>query len=431
MTIAQSVSINEICNKKMNRIIVLIAAFLSAATMYAQEISYGKYMERVLSGNIALTARKMDIEIADAGVKSSKVYNDPTLALTYTNSEDWDKKMGQGIEFELSRSFTFGVRRNRIDLADSERKQAMSLLEEYMRNFRADATIAYLEHIRARMLLQEALEIYNEISSVADNDSLRFKRGDIAGSDWLESRMAKGMAKNEMIDARAQVVNSAVKLGYYMGNLNGSGNLEGTGTLEMTEEAAPIDTYISKALAQRADIIVALGRADIASARQKFNKAMRRPDIDVKIGATYNRARPDFTTLKAGIAIPLKFSNLNKGQRLIDELLVQQANVELDEARLLVEADVMQAYNGYLSAQEQTRTFSTEMLNDMRSVVTGKKRAYELGEISFHDFLIVERNESEMRKEHIETLFNKAVAWVELQRATGFGAEFGTKPIAE
>lgn len=415
----------------MNRIIVLIAAFLSAATMYAQEISYGEYMERVLSGNIALTARKMDIEIADAGVKSSKVYNDPTLALTYTNSEDWDKKMGQGIEFELSRSFTFGVRRNRIDLADSERKQAMSLLEEYMRNFRADATIAYLEHIRARMLLQEALEIYNEISSVADNDSLRFKRGDIAGSDWLESRMAKGMAKNEMIDARAQVVNSAVKLGYYMGNLNGSGNLEGTGTLEMTEEAAPIDTYISKALAQRADIIVALGRADIASARQKFNKAMRRPDIDVKIGATYNRARPDFTTLKAGIAIPLKFSNLNKGQRLIDELLVQQANVELEEARLLVEADVMQAYNGYLSAQEQTRTFSTEMLNDMRSVVTGKKRAYELGEISFHDFLIVERSESEMRKEHIETLFNKAVAWVELQRATGFGAEFGTKPIAE
>lgn len=415
----------------MNRIIVLIAAFLSAATMYAQEISYGEYMERVLSGNIALTARKMDIEIADAGVKSSKVYNDPTLALTYTNSEDWDKKMGQGIEFELSRSFTFGVRLNRIDLADSERKQAMSLLEEYMRNFRADATIAYLEHIRARMLLQEALEIYNEISSVADNDSLRFKRGDIAGSDWLESRMAKGMAKNEMIDARAQVVNSAVKLGYYMGNLNGSGNLEGTGTLEMTEEAAPIDTYISKALAQRADIIVALGRADIASARQKFNKAMRRPDIDVKIGATYNRARPDFTTLKAGIAIPLKFSNLNKGQRLIDELLVQQANVELEEARLLVEADVMQAYNGYLSAQEQTRTFSTEMLNDMRSVVTGKKRAYELGEISFHDFLIVERSESEMRKEHIETLFNKAVAWVELQRATGFGAEFGTKPIAE
>lgn len=71
------------------------------------------------------------------------------------------------------------------------------------------------------------------------------------------------------------------------------------------------------------------------------------------------------------------------------------------------------------------------MLSDMRSVVAGKKRAYELGEISFHDYLIVERNESEMRREHIETLFNKAVAWVELQRATGFSMEFGTMPITE
>ncbi|MBR5455512.1 MAG: TolC family protein [Bacteroidaceae bacterium] len=414
----------------MNRITLLIAAFLAAA-VHAQEISYGSYMERVLSGNIALSARKMDIEIAEAGVKGSKTYNDPTLAVTYTNSEDWDKKLGQGIEFELSRSFTFGVRRNRMDLAESERKQAVVLLKEHMRNFRADATIAYLEHLRARMLLQEAEEIHNELSSVASNDSLRFRSGDIAESDWLESRMAQGMARNSLLDARTMVTNSAVKLAYYMGNIKGAVELRGTGTLETDEEVAPIESYIEKALAQRPDIVAALARADIAGARQKFNRALRRPNLDVKIGATYNRARPDFTTLKAGIAMPIKFSNLNKGARIMDELLVRQANVEIEEARLMVEADVIQAYNEYRTASEQSRTFSSSMLDDMRSVVAGKKRAYELGEISFHDFLIVERSENEMRKEHIETLFNKAVAWVELQRATGFSMEFGTMPITE
>lgn len=414
----------------MNIITLLIAVFLAAA-VHAQEISYGSYMERVLSGNIALSARKMDIEIAEAGVKVSKTYNDPTLAVTYTNSEDWDKKLGQGIELELSRSFTFGVRRNRMDLAESERKQAVALFEEHMRNFRADATIAYLEHLRARMLLQEAEDIHNELSSVAGNDSLRFRRGDIAESDWLESRMAQGMARNALLDAETMVTNSSVKLGYFMGNLKDAGELRGTGTLDTGEEAAPIESYIEKALAQRPDIVVALARADIAGARQKFNRALRRPDLDVKIGATYNRARPDFTTLKAGIAMPIKFSNLNKGARIMDELLVRQANVEIEEARLLVEADVIQAYNEYRSASEQSQTFSSSMLADMRSVVAGKKRAYELGEISFHDFLIVERSENEMRKEHIETLFNKAVAWVELQRATGFSMEFGTMPITE
>ena len=415
----------------MNRIIVSLIALLVTTTIPAQEISYGTYMERVLSGNIALTARKMDIEIADAGVKSSKVHNDPTLAITYTNSEDWDKKLGQGIEVELGRSFTFGVRRSRIDLAESERRQAVALLEEHMRNFRADATIAYLEHLRAKMLFNEAKEIYNELSGVATNDSIRFRNGDIAESDWLESRMAQGMAKNSMLEAETQFTNSAIKLGYYMGNLNGAENLKGSGILEISEKALPLDNYIEKALTHRADIVVALSRADMASATQKFNKALRRPDLNVTVGATYNRARPDFTTLKAGVAVPLKFSNLNKGARIIDELLVKQANIEIEEARLLVEADVIQAYNEYGSASKQSTTFSSAMLTDMRCVVNGKKKAYELGEISFNDYLIVERNESEMRREHIETLFNKAVAWVELQRATGFSMEFGTQAIAE
>ena len=71
------------------------------------------------------------------------------------------------------------------------------------------------------------------------------------------------------------------------------------------------------------------------------------------------------------------------------------------------------------------------MLNDMNDVVKSKKRAYEMGEISFVEYLVVERNKSEMHREYINALFGKAVAWVELQRTTGFGFEFGTIPAAE
>lgn len=388
-------------------------------------------MERVLENNIALTAKRMDIEIADASVKGSKVYNDPTLALSYSNNEDWNTGMGQGIELELSRTFTFGVRRSRIDLADSERTQAVALLKEYMRHFRADATIAYLEHLRAKMLLEEAAGIYNDLSEVAANDSLRFVRGDIAESDWLESRMAQGVAKNAMLTAEAERNNSAIKLGYYMGNIENADALNGTGTLEITEQAAPVEYYTEAAMTHRADLVVALGKADIAVANQKFNKALRRPELGVTLGATYNISDPDFTTIKAGVAVPLKFSNLNKGARLQDELLVRQANIEIDEARLVVAAEVMQAYNNFIYATRQSETFSGAMLNDMQQVVESKRKAYEMGEIAFLDYLIVQRNESEMRQQYIDALFGKAVAWVELQRATGFDMTFGAEPIVE
>ena len=415
----------------MKRLNTTLIALLATTAVIAQNISYGEYMERVFAGNIALTARKLDIEIADANIQASRIHNDPTIALTYTNNEDWDKKMGQGIELELSRSFTFGVRRSRIDLAERERRHSIALLEEYMRNFRADATIAYLENLRAILMLNEAKAIYNELSEVATNDSLRFIRGEIAESDWLESRMAQGIARNAVLEAEAGCNNSAITLGYYMGSVDGAGSYRGTGSLEMNESPAPLSYYTDAALEHRADLVVALSNVEMAEATQEFNNATRRPDINVTVGATYNRARPDFTTLKAGIAIPLRFSNLNRGARIIDEVLVRQAGTEVEEAKLLVRADVMQAYNDFRYASMQSETFSESMLNDMNEVVESKKRAYEMGEISFLEYLIVERNKSEMRSEYIDALFGKAVAWVELQRATGFGLEFGTMPVAE
>ena len=409
----------------MKKAFFLLTIIFAVTKVMAQDISYGQYMEHVFKNNIALTAKKMDIEISDAAAESSRVYNDPSLALTYTNNEDWSKGLGQGIEFELGKTFTFGVRRSRIDLAESERRQTVALLEEYMRNFRADATIAYLEHLRAKMLLAEATEIYNDLSEVATNDSLRYLRGDIAKSDWLESRMAQGVAKNAMLATKAELTNSAIKLGYYMGDVNDASLLTGTGTLEITEQAAPLEHYTNTALEHRADLVVALGNAEIAVAAQKFNKAQRRPELDVVLGATYNIADPNFTTIKAGVAMPLKFSNLNKGARLMDELLVKQADIEVEEARLMIAAEVMQSYNNFKYANMQSETFSSEMLSDMQQVVESKRKAYEMGEIPFLDYLMVQRNESEMRGEYINALFGKAVAWVELQRSVGIELKYG------
>lgn len=410
---------------------IFFATIILTLQVNAQSISYGEYMERVFRDNIALTAKNLDLDIADAGVEGSRIFNDPSLALSYTNNEDWSKGLGQGIEVELGKTFTFGVRRGRMEIAESERRQTIALLEEYMRNFRADATIAYLEHIRATMLHAEAIEMHKDINEVANNDSIRYIKGDIAESDWLESRMAEGIARNAVLDAEAQLCNSAITMGYYMNSLGGAEKLRGTGTLEINEKTQPLQAYINTALERRPDIVLALEDAGIAKAKMNFNKALRRPELNANIGATYNFSNPDFTTIKAGIAVPLKFSSLNKGERTADKTLARQAEIEVNEARLQVEAEVMQAYHTLGFTQKQAETFSVEMLNDMRKVVESKKKAYELGEIAFLDYLIVQRNENEMRHEYINALFNKAVAWVELQRATGLDMQFGIRTIAE
>ena len=423
----------------MKKAIITLAAI--AATLLqavAQNISYGQYMEQVLTNNIALTAQRLNIDIAAAKTKASKVYNDPSLAITYSNSEDWDKEMGYAIEGELSRTFTFGVRKGAIRVAQSEQAETAALLEEYLRNFRADATIAYLAHIKANMRLAIKAENEANLQRVAHNDSIRYTRGDIAKSDWLESRLAAVLAHNNRLEAEAQVKSSAIELGYYMGNLQNAENIKGGGTLEINEPAAPVDSYIERALANRADLQAALYRVETAETTRKFNAAQRRTDLNVKIAAEYNRGaridgerEPSVTVVKAGVAVPLKFSNLNKGARTTDKLLVQQAQQEAENARLLVQSEVMQAHSEYQYATMQAAAFTPQMIQEINSTVNSKRRAYEAGDISFLDYISTEQRKNEMNDEYVEALFTKALKWVELQRTTGCGMEFSTQTIAE
>lgn len=422
----------------MKRILIALFATISLLTARAQELSYGQYMQQVLSSNIALTAQRLNIDIAAAKLQASKRHADPTLAITYSSNEDWDKKLGYAIEGELGRTFTFGVRSKGIALARKEEQETAALLEEYIRNFRADATIAYLENLKAILKLRVEVENEKELRQVAHNDSIRYTKGDIAKADWLESRMAAGLAHNSRLAAEASVKSTAIALGYYMGNLQGAENITATGELQINEPAAPLNTYLERATEHRADLQAALCRVDVAEAARKFNAAQRRTDLNVTLAAAYNKGArneephaPSFTTLKAGVAIPLKFSNLNKGARNADRLAVQQALQEAENARLLVESEVMQAYNEYLYSTMQAATFTHTMVEEMAQIVDSKKRAYEMGDISFLDYISVERRQCEMENEYIEALFNKAAKWVELQRATGCGMQFSTQPLSE
>ena len=177
---------------------------------------------------------------------------------------------------------------------------------------------------------------------------------------------------------------------------------------------------------------------DVAEAIRKFNAAQRRTDLNVKIAAEYNRGaridgerEPSVTVVKAGVAVPLKFSNLNKGARTTDKLLVQQAQQEAEDARLLVHSQVMQAYNEYLYATMQTTAFTPQMVQDINNTVNSKRRAYEAGDIPFLDYISAEQRKNDMNDAYVDALFNKALKWVELQRATGCGMFFSTQPIAE
>ena len=123
-------------------ILSLLCGCLSANAQTMVPLTYRQYMERVAEGNLEYVSEKLNVPAAKAEVTAAKVFNDPNLSVSYFNNENNSLQMGEGVEVELSKTFSFGKRGANISLARSESELTEALLADYFRNLRADATIA-------------------------------------------------------------------------------------------------------------------------------------------------------------------------------------------------------------------------------------------------------------------------------------------------
>lgn len=411
--------------KKISLYAIFIGIFAITAT--AQEITYTDYMTRSIENNAALAAQKLNIDISEAEVKKSHISNDPSISIGYENNEDWNFDLGESISAELSRTFTFGVRKAGIYLAEKEKEAATAAVHEYLRNFQAEATIAYLSHIKEITLKKALVKNYENLKNISKIDSIRFEKGEIAEAEWIRSRLECTLAQNDVTAAEAKISETAVTLGYYMGNPEKSETLRGQGTLDITTTPSDIDSYISTALERRTDLIVAMANTETAKAVQLLNRRSRRTDLTLNIGAEYNtgaEGTPDFTKFIVGAAMPIKISNLNKGAREADRLRVIQAEQEETNARLTVQTEVMQAYGNYKSAETQVNTFGKKILVEAEELLDSKTKAYETGEISLTDWIDIQQTVNRIHIGYTETLYRKALCWVELQRSIGCDIRF-------
>lgn len=112
----------------------------------------------------------------------------------------------------------------------------------------------------------------------------------------------------------------------------------------------------------------------------------RNTDVDLSIAVSRNARvyneeapAPPFTGVTAGIAVPLKFSNFNKGTVRAARYREQQAEAQYKQALLQVQTEVMQAYRNYQSFAEQVNHYEDGLLRQAREVMDGKIYSYNRG----------------------------------------------------
>lgn len=416
----------------MKRLLFILFIFWAETMMLSAQNKpvaqlLNEFLSGVSKGNLGYAAEQFNVNIADAQLKASKVFPDPEVSVSYANNQDQTLFMGQGIDAGISYPISLGNKRGaNISLARSQKELAQTALDAYFQNLRAEATLGYFNAIRQKKLLEVQSEIYDRMNKLAQADSLRLKNGSINATDARQTRLEARSQQNLVLQADADFQNSLIYLAQLQGENSVDGTISPSGDFPLQKRDFDLNALIQSAIERRSDLQVAIRNKEISEKQLRLIRANRAFEFSLSAGLSHSTKvkneiapAPAFNSYSGGISIPLKLSNLNKGEILAAREAIKQSETSLKDIQLQITTEVSQAWVAFKSSEKQMLHYKNGMIEEATQILDARTYAYQRGETGISDLLNAQRTFNEVMTDYYETLYQYAESLVNLEKAAG------------
>lgn len=413
-------------------LIILLTFNLSAFAqtdiqIQKEPIHFKDFLLQVGQRNLNYAAQLLELDITEAEAERAKIFQDPTFSFEAT--DNGQRRMQMGYEFESSLEWTLelgGKRKARINAAQSQVELTKTLLSEYLKNLRADASLQFLNAIKEKNILNVKVNSYETVKKLAESDSIRFELGDITEIDARQSRLEAASLSNEVIQQEADWEKAIYEINALMGNQEFVPLYIPDPQLSNFDKSYELQNLIATAQENRSDLKAALQDKNLNQDLLKLIKAERKTDLGLSFGVGHSTwatneiaPTPAFTSVKAGVAIPLKFSNRNKGELKVAEYALQQSEIRYKASETSIKTEVYQAYTQFQASQKQLKQFDLELLQSAQRILDGKTYSYQRGETSLLEVLNAQRTFNEVQESYYDAQYAYGTSLIELQRVVG------------
>ncbi len=391
---------------------IIITNFVFYLKAQESTLSFQEYLNQVGKNNLSYLAEKYNVNIADAEVIAQKVLPDPELTF---EGADENFSVGLGYTLELGNK-----RGARVRLAKSQAELEKLALEYYYQELRAEATNLYLDAMQQRELLDVKKSSYDYMIQLSKSDSIRFSLGEITELDARQSKLEAATLLNEVFEQEAIYKSSLAILNQYMGQTTLS-LMNLSGKWKSIDRNYLLPELIATGLTNRVDLYAAQKNIDVATNQHKLVKAEQKMDLGLSV--SYERDwrgfLPPSRSVTAGVSIPLKFSNMNKGAVKAASFGIEQAKIQEQNIELQIQTDISQAFFQFEASQKKSQQYQTGLLDDAKKILDGMVYKYKRGESDITDVLIAQRTYNEVQEQYLETMKGFASSLVALQKACG------------
>lgn len=403
--------------KKIAILLVLIICYTSYIQAQVKDsvaettLDFTTYLNAVGEKNLQLLAEKYNVDISKAEIAVARVMPDPELS--FEGEHD-------NFTVELGYTLELGKRSARIRNAKTESELVALELEAYFQDLRAEATHAFLDALLQRDLLEVKRNSYRSMLELYKSDSIRYQLGEITLNDSRQTKVEASTLLNEVYEQEAAYKSSFVLLNQYMGK---SIDIIGCpiGNIDQLKRNYELNDLLAIALEQRIDVLVAHKGIEVAQNRLKLAKAERRTDLGLMVGYSrdWHGMWPNRNSVKAGVSIPLKFSNTNKGAVRASKLFIQQNQIRRENREMATQVEVSQAYFVYEAAKKQVEQYLSGLLDEAKEVLEGTVYKYKRGETSILEVLIAQRTYNDVQEQYLESIKSYGSALVNLEYTCG------------
>lgn len=260
-------------------------------------------------------------------------------------------------------------------------------------------------------LLEENQRLARELHGIAE------RRLDAGGGTPLEvhtARIRLAEVERRTLAARGAFELNSVRLAELLGLSPGS-PLQLEGELPGDEAPPPADILVTRALRSRPDLAAAGHEVRSAQAAISLAAAEARPDIGV--GAFYGREEGD-NIVTVGVRLPFPIFNKNQGERERARAARQRLVAQQEAIRLRVESEVRQALVEYEQALRALRVYTSDVLAAQEESAALLQLAFEAGEVSIQDVIVVQRELLEGREGYLDAGSDLALSRARVLAAT-------------
>ena len=135
---------------------------------------------------------------------------------------------------------------------------AGATLEDFFRNLRAAAANAFVDALAAQLIVEQKQRSAASLDRLVDANEKRFRAGDLAEIDVIQSRVAALQFHSELLAAQSTLQTAVIALSQFLGKQRSSVTVAPVGRLEVPAKTFVLGELVEEALQRRADVVAAL-----------------------------------------------------------------------------------------------------------------------------------------------------------------------------